>query len=307
LILAEVHHRLEPFPYFWGTGVFDPEGLAALESLFDADPGWQHRDEAFYKCFLRDCTDELSVELREQLVVRMRQITGLPLSDHIEITAQRMEPGQQIGIHSDRPLVGFEIARLVVQLNRDWKPEHGGVLELFSEPEGRPLIRVLPRYNMGFGFMLHADSHHSVTLVTAPRRSVVFNFWHPANLPELGEEVEALFTDIHFSTLPAIVADAAAKAEAIHPEEVTYHASLAAIALQRWGYDHRTIRDGYLYSTGHGGTLWAQPVAVRMADWVACLYRHPFDLGRWEILMAELDGATCPERLESVWGLIVVR
>ena len=39
--------------------------------------------------------------------------------DCLTVTAQTMAPGQRIGVHTDRPLAGWEIARLVVQF-------HGG-------------------------------------------------------------------------------------------------------------------------------------------------------------------------------------
>ena len=43
-------------------------------------------------------------------IIRMREITGLPLMNRVLVTAQRMLPGQVVGIHSDRPLLGYELA-----------------------------------------------------------------------------------------------------------------------------------------------------------------------------------------------------
>ncbi|QPK65514.1 2OG-Fe(II) oxygenase [Methylomonas sp. LL1] len=236
----------------------------------------------------------------------MREITGLPLTNRVVVTAQRMLPGQVIGIHSDRPLVGYELVRLVVQLNKQWQAEHGGVLELFSSPESEAVFRVNPEYNNAFGFLLHVDSHHGVTEVTQPRQTVVFNFWHAANTPELAAHVQALFADIHFSELPTALNPVASAAELSLPEETTFRAGTAALALHRWGYDEPTIVTGYLHSAGlaicenHDAETYA---AVLLADWLACLYRDSFDLARWNILRRELEGIEVFTRLRPTWQL----
>ena len=240
----------------------------------------------------------------------MRDITGLPLVDRVLVTAQRMQPGQVIGLHSDRPFLGYEIARLVVQLNKHWQAEHGGVLELFESPEGEAVFSVNPEYNKAFGFLLHAESYHGVTEVTQPRQTVVFNFWHMANTPELAAHVEALFANLHFSEFPAALNPVASEAESSLPEEVTFLAGTAAIALQRWGYDAATVVTGYRHTAGLSscGTRDAETyAAVLLADWVAFLYRDSFDLLLWNNLknaLAEIDkGSELFPRLKSTWQL----
>ncbi|WP_308873405.1 hypothetical protein [Thiothrix subterranea] len=115
-----------------------------------------------------------------------------------------------------------------------------------------------------------------------------------------------MFANLHFSELPAALDPIAATAEARLPEEVTYRAGTAAIALHRWGYDAATVVSGYQYSAGldggdtHNAETYA---AVRLADWVAYLYRDSFDLVRWEILRGELAGMEKFTRLLSTWEL----
>ncbi len=154
--------------------------------------------------------------------------------------------------------------------------------------------------------MLHADSHHGVTEVAAPRRTVVFNFWHAANTPELAAHVQALFAKLTFAELPAVLNPVAADAEANLPEDTTYLAGTTAVALQCWGYDDATVVAGYRYSaglsTGESVDVEAH-AAVLLADWVAHLYRESFDLARWELLRGELDGRERVTRLRSTWGL----
>ncbi len=131
MIARPVHHR-HPFPFFLCDGAFPAEVCEVLEQLFSEGKDWQRRDAEFYRCFLRDCTAEVSVELLRATAARMREITGFPLTEEVQLTAQRVVPGQSIGVHSDRPLLGYEFARLVVHLNDGWQACHGGLLELFE-------------------------------------------------------------------------------------------------------------------------------------------------------------------------------
>jgi hypothetical protein len=306
LMLLQPQHYNYPFLFFAVDAAFSEEQCATLEQLFEQECEWQHRDGAFYRCSLRDVTEAIPATFHAEILARMREITGLPLINHFMVTAQRMLPGHVIGIHSDRPFLGYEIARLVVQLNKHWQPEHGGVLELFASPEGEAVFKVNPEHNKAFGFLLHPKSYHGVTEVTQPRQTVVFNFWHVANTPELEAHIKALFANLHFSELPAALDPIASAAEASLPEEMTYRAGTAAIALHRWGYDAATVVSGYQFSTGlddcdtHDAETYA---AVRLADWVAYLYRDSFDLIRWEILREELKGIERFTRLLATWQL----
>jgi len=305
-LLSQPIHHDSPFPFFYDNSAFSAEQCAELEHLFLQDGEWQHRDGAFYRCSLRDVTEHIPTRFQTEVLGRMREITGLPLTNHVLVTAQRMQPGQVIGIHSDRPLVGYEIARLVVQLNKHWHAEHGGVLELFSSPESDAVFRVNPEYNKAFGFLLHGDSYHGVTEAAQPRQTVVFNFWHAANTPELAAHVQALFANMHFSELPTLLDSVAAAAELSLPEDTTFYAGMAALALHRWGYDETTIVAGYRHSAGlaicdtNDTETYA---AVLLADWVACLYRDSFDLARWKILRRELAGIEIFARLMPTWQL----
>jgi hypothetical protein len=287
---------------------FPEQQCAVLDSLFSEDNAWQHRDGAFYRCSLCDVTAAIPATFQSEILARMREITGLPLVNRILVTAQRMLPGHVIGIHSDRPFLGYEIARLVVQLNKDWQVEHGGVLELFASPEGEAVFSMNPEYNKAFGFLLHAESYHGVTEVTQPRQTVVFNFWHEANTPELEAYIQSLFANLHFAELPAALDPIASDAESSLPEEVTFIAGTAAIALHRWGYDAATVVAGYQHSAGLVicDTSDAETyAAVLLADWVAYLYRDSFDLARWEILRGELEGVEMFPRLMAAWRLCV--
>ena len=305
MLLQPIHHH-HPFPFFLVNAAFSEEQCAALDQLFLQDIEWQHRDGVFYRCSICDVTEIIPATFQAEILARMREITGLPLVNRVLVTAQRMLPGHVIGIHSDRPFLGYEIARLVVQLNKQWQAEHGGVLELFSSPEGEAVFGVNPEYNKAVGFLLHADSYHAVTEVTQPRQTVVFNFWHMANTPELAAHIEALFANLHFSEFPAALNPVASAAESSLSEEVTFLAGTAAIALHRWGYDAATVVIGYRHSAGLStcDTSDAETyAAVLLADWVAYLYRDSFDLLRWHNLQSALAGIEMFPRLMPTWLL----
>jgi hypothetical protein len=127
-----------------------------------------------------------------------------------------------------------------------------------------------------------------------------------ANTPELAAHVEALFANLHFSEFPPALHSVASAAESSLPEDVTYLAGTAAIALKRWGYDEATIVAGYRHSAGLSN--WDNSdaetyAAVLLADWVAYLYRDSFDLPRWHSLQSALAGIDMFPRLRSTWQL----
>lgn len=305
-MLSQPIHHDTPFPFFYVDAAFSDEQCALLERLFLQDHAWQHRDGAFYRCSLCDVTVHVPATFLAEVLDRMREITGLPLAGRVVVTAQQMLPGQAIGIHSDRPLLGYEITRLVVQLNKHWQAEHGGVLELYPSKDSAAVFSVTPQHNKAFGFLLHADSYHSVTEVTQPRQTVVFNFWHKANTPELTAYLQAFFGNVRFSELPGALDPIATAAELSLPEATTFRAGTAALALQRWGYDGATIVMGYQHSAGlaicasNDAETYA---AVLLADWVAFLYRDSFDLERWLLLRRELEGEAKFARLTAIWQL----
>ena len=299
-MLLQPNHHEHPFPFFFVNAAFSVEQCAALEQLFSQGNEWQHHNGSFYRVSLCDVTEAIPATFQTEIIARMREITGLPLVNRLLVTVQRMQPGQAIGLHSDRPFLGYEIARLVVQFNKQWQNEHGGVLELFASQEGEAVLGVNPEYNTAVGFLLHADSYHAVTEVSQPRRTMVFNFWHMANTPELAAHLEALFANLHFSEFPAALNPVASAAESSLPEEVTYLAGTAAIALQRWGYDAATVVTGYRHSAGLSscdGSDAETYAAVLLADWVAYLYRDSFDLPRWHRLQRALAGMEMFPRL----------
>ena len=301
-VLEALHHATAPFPFFHCAATFSEADCRMLQGLFVGNQAWQHRDEAFYQCFLRDATAEVAPTFKGAVVQKMREVTGLPLTDHVHLTAQRMDQGQSVGVHSDQPLLGYEIARLVVQLNPDWTSEKGGILELMAQQDGPAVHQIEPRMNHGFGFILHPHSFHAVTRVTATRRSVVFNFWHPANSPELARAVEDWMYGLDFGALPSSLESVAMEAESRWPEEATYTASLAAWVLHKWGFSSETVVTGYRVSLGSSvleGLNEEECVAIELACWVAALRHGHFSLTGWTALRQRIPVGFSSVRLRE--------
>jgi len=304
-VLHDPVHYQSPFPFFvCGEGV-DPALAESFLTLFGSGE-WQHRDEAFYRCFLRECTEEISAPFLRALAVRMAEVTGLPLTEQVSVTAQRLEPGQEIGVHSDRPRVGYELVRLVVALNPEWEPGDGGVLELFSCADKEAEFQVEPRFNCCFGFTLHPDSLHRVSRAVKPRKSVVFNFWHPANTPALAGHVQELMKGMHFSALPAALDAVAARAESQLTEADTFRASVAAWVLVQWGYGTEIITRGYEVAAElapRSSVEVAHRGPVGLACWLALLYCDSFHLHAWVAFARSMEGEVAPEPLRELWSL----
>ena len=103
---------------------------------------------------------------------------GQPLHLHGPIIAHRMEPGQGVGVHSDKPMPGEETHRIIVQLSRPTRLADGGHFVLLAGENPRLARRILPRaHNTAIAFRLGEDSPHAITTVRAGMRySVVLSF-----------------------------------------------------------------------------------------------------------------------------------
>jgi hypothetical protein len=294
-ILPGARHHSSPYAYFTDEAALPAEQLTWLLGLFAQPRQWQHHRDAFYRAYLCDISAQLPASLRAGLVDRMRALTGLPLAPVVQSTIQRMEPGQYAGPHTDRPLVGYEAARLVVQLNPDWQPAHGGMLHIHPDPDGRQTVAQRPpRWNSALGFVMTPRSFHSVQAVHATRRTAVFNFWHVGNTPPMAAAVADGFRDLRFCFEDARDA-AAARAEQERPEEDSHRAGCVAFLLQRWDASEETMLQGYTAALEplHGD---APASLVTLARWAQRLWTEDFDIQMWTQLAPRMTPLKHPLR-----------
>ena len=131
----------------------DPDGLpATLQSLLAAD----------------------TVEALQRLM--LTPFAGAPLA-LTEVTAHKLLPGQTIRVHNDHRPRG-ETHRLLVQLNRGWDDEQGGLLLLFGSAAADDVQRILrPTHRSAVAFEISSQSFHAVsTIRRGERYTLVYSF-----------------------------------------------------------------------------------------------------------------------------------
>jgi hypothetical protein len=287
-VLATVRHHHDPFPFFRCEHALQPDALAWLVATV-ADPtlDWQRHD-TFYKAWLTVLPDGVQPRVRREMLTRMRQITGLPLADRTRITLQRMGPGDHAQPHTDQPQLGYESARVIVQLNRAWEPQHGGQTCLHPDPQGdRTTVRLKPTWNTALGFAMGARTWHSVQPTSQERRTAVFHFWHRGNSEAFGRWLRPQVHGMRFDRQPAAVQEHASNREHTHPEEQTFRAATVAQLLVQWGCEGPLLIDGY--EAGLAPLLEAEGTAlVLFARWCERLAHGGFEGELWEQIRALL-------------------
>ena len=274
-----------PFEGFTTDALLSAEEAVHLRSLFDVDRDWEHHHGTFYECFLAEVTKDVPGGLLERVRQELQTLTGVPLSTDHKVTVQRMEPGQQARVHSDRPLLGFEAARVVLQLNEDWREEDGGLFCTHPTSAGeRVVMRRLPHHNGAFAFVMRSESFHSVTPVRRTRRSVVLHHWHVGNTPAVRRALLDL-GELRFGDLPP-GADAALEAvEQTHGDEEVWRAGMTAALLQRWGLCEDRVANGIAAALGA-----PTDAETELAMWVVNLLGGAFDVDAWAALAPRMTG-----------------
>jgi Rps23 Pro-64 3,4-dihydroxylase Tpa1-like proline 4-hydroxylase len=187
LSLLNRNCSFEPFPHFHledaVTASFE---VPLIEWLEDAAP-WHLTQAAFYEQYefsFADC--ELpgslrafkSQDLTEYIKTHFGDAFHKSFDERVDITAHRLTPGQVIKIHNDY-IPGRETHRLLVQLNRSWVPDQGGLLVLFSEQRAEAASKfILPKSRSAFGFEISPKSLHAVSKIRAGSRfTLVYSFY----------------------------------------------------------------------------------------------------------------------------------
>jgi Rps23 Pro-64 3,4-dihydroxylase Tpa1-like proline 4-hydroxylase len=187
LDLSAANSRAQPFPCFTVTQVVSEELEQKLLDWFESEAPWRLAVMDFYEQYefdFKDATLPESLELLSsdttlnQLRDEVGVLLGASLKPQIDITAHKLNRTQRIRIHNDARPDG-ETHRFLVQLNRGWADENGGLLMLFRGPEVETLEEViLPISRSAFGFEISPASYHAVSQVhQGDRYTLVFSFY----------------------------------------------------------------------------------------------------------------------------------
>ena len=118
--------------------------------------------------------------LRSQMARHFR----VPLSDRVDVTAHKLLSNQTIRIHNDF-IPGAESHRLLLQLNRKWQPQFGGLLMLFNGSSPETVTKIVePRHGSVQAFAISARSYHAVSTVHGGERFTVVYSFYPGNRSE---------------------------------------------------------------------------------------------------------------------------
>ncbi|WP_294282807.1 cyclophane-containing peptide 2OG-Fe(II) oxygenase YhhC [uncultured Sphingomonas sp.] len=178
--------RQEPFPHATATSPLPSELCETLLDWFEGDAPWRLRIASFYEQWemhldaatlpppVRSIVSaEVANDLSEGLLVPI----GANRPVLTEVTAHKLLPGQTIRIHNDH-LEDGETHRILVQLNRGWSDEQGGLLMLFGSAMAADVRRIVrPLHGSSFAFEISPRSFHAVsTIASGERYTVVYSF-----------------------------------------------------------------------------------------------------------------------------------
>jgi hypothetical protein len=176
-----------PFQHFLVPGVLSEKvSLAALEWL-ERDAPWKLVHADFYDQYEFDLIDARLPDglhflnqpwFADQLRADVEGLFSVKLDSRIDVTAHKLITGQRIRIHNDY-IPGGETHRLLIQLNRGWRNEDGGLLLFFKSPNPEDVHRVIcPVHNNAIGFAISRSSHHAVSTIHAGERfTLVYSFY----------------------------------------------------------------------------------------------------------------------------------
>lgn len=181
-----------PFRHFIVPDFMRPRVATRLLEWFEGDAPWRrHTIEGFYDTYdmlLRpaDLPDGLTFLCDARFLDHVRthvgRLFGVELDPYVHVAAHKMVPGFRMGVHSDFGETR-QAYRLLVQLNRGWTVENGGVLLFLDEEAPTKTSRrqryYIPEHRMGIGFEISARSFHGVSpIVSGDRYTLRMSFYH---------------------------------------------------------------------------------------------------------------------------------
>jgi Rps23 Pro-64 3,4-dihydroxylase Tpa1-like proline 4-hydroxylase len=176
-----------PFPHVVSDEALDPSKTGHLLDWLEQAAPWKLVEETFYEQY-EFSLSKLDLPLAAAALVSRASIQNLSafversfgtrLTARVDITAHKLQEGQRIRIHNDF-IPGQESHRVLIQLNRGWADENGGLLMLFDSPDSSDLRRVFrPVHNSCVAFEISQRSHHAVSMIHGGQRfTLVYSFF----------------------------------------------------------------------------------------------------------------------------------
>ena len=187
LNLSNRNHSSDPFPHFHLEDAVPSSIESPLIEWLERDAPWHLTRADFYEQHefsFEDCDLPAAIAgLKSLSLIRhiqdsLSQSFSIKFDDRVDITAHRLIAGQVIKIHNDY-IPGRETHRLLIQLNRSWVPDQGGLLVLFSDPSAQAASKfILPKSRSAFGFEISTKSLHAVSKIhSGSRFTLVYSLY----------------------------------------------------------------------------------------------------------------------------------
>lgn len=186
LMLLEADVRTAPFAHATHAQPLPAQLCDAALTWLETDAPWRLRIASFYEQWeLHLDPQTLPVDLHPMLagetVDALQRRLLAPLARAplrlTEVTAHKLVSGQTIRVHNDHRPRG-ETHRLLIQLNRGWADEQGGLLLLFGSAAADDVRRILrPAHRSAMAFEISPQSFHAVsTIQRGERYTLVYSF-----------------------------------------------------------------------------------------------------------------------------------
>ena len=181
----------KPFPYFFGTQAFGHDFSEHLLDWFESDAPWHLVEAEFYEQYEFSLLHEKLPQAVNSLVSDeslswlrgcVEEAFRTKLAERVDVTAHKLVLGQTIRVHNDY-IPGEETHRILIQFNRGWKDENGGLLIFFNSADPADINRAFrPEHNSCVGFEISPNSNHAVsTVYSGERFTLVYSFFREAH------------------------------------------------------------------------------------------------------------------------------
>jgi len=167
----------EPFPHATFDEVYSPQILdAVIEEFHNSQHSWRDFDTKYEKKS-QQCDERLLGPTTRQLIHNLNSslflnfleeltgITGLiPDPYLVGGGLHKISRGGKLGIHVDfnkhKRMHVFRRINIIIYLNKDWKEEYGGHLELWDKQTSKSVKKILPVFNRMAIFNTTSKSFH---------------------------------------------------------------------------------------------------------------------------------------------------
>jgi Rps23 Pro-64 3,4-dihydroxylase Tpa1-like proline 4-hydroxylase len=185
--LSSVESFVTPFFYFVSPEALRDDLSTELLGWLEGEAPWKLVETDFYEQYEISFWDVdvpprflvfRDPDFLKALTRRVGDLFQVELGSEIEIAAHKLVPGQRIRIHNDL-VAGKKTYRLLIQLNRGYKDENGGLLLFFNSSNPADIHKAFrPIHNSAIGFAVSATSNHAVSAIHCGERfTLVYSFY----------------------------------------------------------------------------------------------------------------------------------